>query len=106
MDKNIRIDRKELEKQQREEILKKGEYAKVEIIIPTNGEIFSSVELRKTNAKKVAELLVIMQKAIETIEKQFPMASIISSFMDVKGESYIEKTDTETGEVKKWKDSY
>ena len=76
----MEIDIDELEIQRREQIIKNGKYAKLEIIVSQDDveNPSCSVHMKGINGKPVASLILTVRKTLEALEKEFPEAAIYS----------------------------
>ena len=87
--KNMNVDMEEFNKQRKEEIINKGQYISLEIMVEKDNYIpFSRLELNKCGAKEMAMLVVIMNEITDKIKKEYPEAYFISKFMGATTESF------------------
>ena len=97
-DEVVKIDYQELESQRREEILKKGEYARVEIIVGCGEEYpYCNTELKHCTGKEVGELYIALKVATKELEKQCPEVKFIEAISEVDYQIYNGNEMTDKG---------
>jgi len=81
-------DMAEYERQRKELILKEGNYAKIEIIVPKienqnkqGTQPVISTELAKVGMQEVSMLLLALENTFETMKKKFPMEYMMAKVM-------------------------
>ena len=81
-------DMAEYERQRKELILKEGNYARIEIIVPKiekenkeGTQPVISTELAKVGVQEVAMLLLALENTFNTMKKKFPMEYMMGKVM-------------------------
>ncbi len=76
----MEIDIDELEIQRREQIIKNGKYAKLEIIVSQdeNEPPSCNIHMKEINKKTIAKLILIVRETLKSLEEEFPAESLYS----------------------------
>lgn len=80
---NMSMNLREFEKQRRESILKKGGYAKLEIIIPENlaEEPYSNMQTNNVSRITVAKLLLSIEGTLEQLKKDYAREYVLAKML-------------------------
>lgn len=68
-----------LQEQRREEILKKGKYAMLELIVdPDDNVPIACLTVRKAGSKDIASLIGVLKAQLEAMKKEYPIEYMLS----------------------------
>lgn len=85
MDEKMGIDYKELNKQNKEAILKSGKFAKLEVIVGEDNPMpFMNLEIQNVSTVAIAALYVLLSKEQEIMREEFPELVHVLPFVDAK----------------------
>lgn len=90
--KKYKLNEKELINQYYEDIIKRGEYAEVRVLIEKGeSESYPSVTIEKVGDKEIACMLLSLECLIKEIKKRYPFAGVLTKLIDVKSEEKYEE---------------
>ena len=86
---NIELDADELVKQNREDILKKGKYAEVRIVIESGKDnCIPSIELNDVGLKDISFMIASLEEIVRNLKKEFPMADMLTKFGSITSQKF------------------
>lgn len=81
----IKIDKENFANQYYENIIQKGEYAEVKILISSGStECIPSIELKHCSLKDVAFLIASIEGVLKNLKTDFPMSAMLAEFADIE----------------------
>lgn len=85
MEEELEIKDKEEFYRQRIDNMKKGNYIETRIVISKdeNEPVSSNIDIHGVSEEQVAEMILCLDELKKRLEKQYPMASAMSKFMEI-----------------------
>ena len=85
MEEDIEIENKEEFMKQRNEHIRNGNYIEVDIVISKDEDepISSNINIHGVSIEEIAKMIVCLDETKKRLEKQYPMASMMTNFLGI-----------------------